>query len=159
MELIADPTLLNAPELKAAAGLLKHSLDPRDVKKGALTVLGSNAQVPLGFDATTEKAAISMVDFGFRPLSVAYKAGNTPDDVLMQDHLELLFAVTLLHMAELIADRKKEDAPVTAAWLKTQLEVFFGIGGMFQANTDGSLSILGTVVQQFLADAAVNKAA
>jgi broad specificity phosphatase PhoE len=159
VELIADPALLNTPELRASAGFYKeHPIDPKSVK-GALTVLGSNAQVPLGFDAAAEKAAISMVDFGFRPLSVAYKAGNTPDDVLMQDHLELIFAVTLLHMAELIAERKKEDGPMTAAMLKTQLEAFFGIGGMFQANADGSLSILGAVVQQYLAQSAVGKAA
>ncbi|MFH1799894.1 MAG: response regulator [Candidatus Omnitrophota bacterium] len=159
VELIADSALLNTPELRASAGLYReHPLDPKSVK-GTLTVLGSNAQVPLGFDAAAEKAAISMVDFGFRPLSVAFKAGNTPDDVLMRDHLELLLAVTLLHMAELIAERKKEDGPVTAAWLKTQLEAFFGIGGMFQANADGSLSILGAVVQQYLAQSAVGKAA
>jgi|GEM_PF-4397939 len=160
VELIASPALLNAPELKAAAGLHKRSLDPKDVKRSGLTVLGSNAQgVPLGFDTAAEKAAISMVDLGFRPLAVDFESGDTPDDVLMQDHLELILAVTLLHMAELIAHHKKEDGPMTAALLKTQLEAFFGIGGMFQANADGSLSILGAVVQQFLASAAISKAA
>jgi hypothetical protein len=106
-----------------------------------------------------EDAAISIVDFGFRPLSVDFKAGEAPDDVLVKDHLELVFAVTLLHMAELISKHKKEDGPVTAALLKAQLEAFFGIGGMFQANADGSLSILGAVVQQYLANSAVSKAA
>lgn len=164
VEVIASPQLLNDPALKEdkIVGLVqKRPVRGMIFRQGNMETAGANSEVPLATDPAA-KNEIGALAAMFRALLMNFD-GIDANDTLMRDHIELVCAVALLKMAQLATTKQYKDlttAEAKAEYLKTQLEKEDALTGMFRADPkDGSLSLVGAVVQDYVAHIETQKAA
>jgi hypothetical protein len=160
VEVIASPQLLNDPVFKVGQGVQKRPIRGAAFRLGNMVTAGANAEVPLATDPVAKSEAGPLADM-FRVLSMDF-TGIEENDTLIRYELYLALGVALLKMAQLgttPAYRNLTSAAEKAAYLKTQLEKEEAFTGMFRVDADGSLSLVGSLVRDFIAASETQKAA